>query len=113
MGFAAEISDPLRPLRESPVSEEIIRPPSELLVTDLLVGTGRAKSIREFRLGVPIRGRRSLTLAWKRRTARERGNGFFVYPREKVHSKLKLGVSSSQLQRPGVLKLGQSATVNI
>jgi len=65
MGFAAEISDPLRPLRESPVSEEIIRPLSELLVTDLLVGTGRAKSIREFRLGVPIRGRRSLTLAWE------------------------------------------------
>ena len=45
MGFATEINDPLEPLRESPVSEEIIRPLSELLVTDLLVGTGRAKSI--------------------------------------------------------------------
>jgi hypothetical protein len=65
MGFAAEISDPLRPLRESPVSEEIIRPLSELLLTDFLVGTGRATSVREFRLGVPIQGRRSLTLAWE------------------------------------------------
>ena len=65
MGFAAEIDDPLRPLRESPVSEEIIRPLSELLVTELLVGTGRARSIRAFKLGVAIRGQRSLTLAWE------------------------------------------------
>jgi Domain of unknown function (DUF4062) len=65
MGFATEIDDPLRPLRESPVSEEIIRPLSELLLTDLLVGTGRARSIRAFRLGVAIRGRRRLTLAWE------------------------------------------------
>ena len=65
MGFATEIDDPLRPLRENPVSEEIVRPLSELLVTDLLVGTGRARSIRAFRLGVAIRGRRNLTLAWE------------------------------------------------
>ena len=65
MGFAAEIADPLRPLQESPVSEEIIRPVSELLLTDLLVGTGRARSIRTFKLGVAIRGRRRLTLAWE------------------------------------------------
>lgn len=65
MGFAAEIDDPFRPLRENPVSEEIIRPISELLVTDILVGTGRARSIRGFRLGVPIRGRRRLTFAWE------------------------------------------------
>ena len=65
MGFAAEINDPLAPLRESPVSEEIIRPLSELLITDVLVGTGRARSIRGFRLGVAIRGRRSLSLSWE------------------------------------------------
>jgi hypothetical protein len=65
MSFMTEIDDPLQPLRESPVSEEIIRPLSELLLTDLLVGTGRARSIRTFRLGVAIRGRRSLTLAWE------------------------------------------------
>src|SRR5207244_12324089 len=65
MGFATEIEDPLSPLRPSPVSEEIIRPLSELLVTDLLVGSGRARSIRAFRLGISIRGRRRLTLAWE------------------------------------------------
>jgi hypothetical protein len=65
MGFAAEIDDPLGPLRENAVSEEIIRPISELLVTEILVGTGRARSISGFRLGVAIRGRRRLTLAWE------------------------------------------------
>src|ERR1017187_1469011 len=65
MGFAAEIDDPLMPLREDPVSEEIIRPLSELLLTDLLVGTGRARSIRKFKLGVAIRGQRRLTLGWE------------------------------------------------
>jgi hypothetical protein len=65
MGFATEIDDPLSPLRQSPVSEEIVRPLSELLLTDLLVGSGRAGSIRAFRLGVGIRGRRSLALAWE------------------------------------------------
>jgi len=37
MGFTTEINDPLAPLRENPVSEEIIRPLSELLITDPLV----------------------------------------------------------------------------
>ena len=65
MDFATEIDDPLRPLREETVSEEIVRPLSELLVTDVLVGSGRAIGIREFRLGVPIRGRRKLSLGWE------------------------------------------------
>jgi Domain of unknown function (DUF4062) len=64
MGFMTEIDDPLQPLRDGPVSEEIIRPISELLVTDLLVGSGRASLIRTFRLGIAVRGRRSLALAW-------------------------------------------------
>ena len=37
MDFATQIDDPLRPLRESPVSEEIVRSLSELLVTDVVV----------------------------------------------------------------------------
>lgn len=65
MGFATEMNDPLAPLRGNPVSEEIIRPLSELLVTDLLVSTGRARSIRGFRLGIAIRGHRNLTLSWE------------------------------------------------
>jgi hypothetical protein len=65
MDFMTKIDDPLQPLRESPVSEEIIRPVAELLLTDLLVGSGRASGIRTFRLGVAIRGRRNLTLTWE------------------------------------------------
>jgi hypothetical protein len=65
MGFAAEIPDPFGPLRQHPVSEEIIRPLSELLVTDVLVSTGRARRIRAFRLGVAIRGHRRLSLEWE------------------------------------------------
>jgi hypothetical protein len=65
MGFAAEIPDPLAPLRQSQVSEEIVRPISELLLTDILVGTGRARRVVASRLGVSIRGRRRLTLSWE------------------------------------------------
>jgi hypothetical protein len=65
MGFMTELEDPLKPLRQNPVSEEIIRPVSELLVADVLVGTGRAKSIQEFRLGVPLLGHRKLSFSWE------------------------------------------------
>lgn len=65
MGFVTELDDPLKPLRQNPVSEEIIRPVSELLVADVLVGTGRAKSIQEFRLGVPLQGHRKLSFSWE------------------------------------------------
>jgi hypothetical protein len=65
MGFASEIADPLAPLRENRVSEEIIRPLSELLITELLVGTGRARSVVKYRLGVAIREHRNLTLSWE------------------------------------------------
>lgn len=68
MGFAAELEDPLEPLRENPVSEEIVRPISELLITDVLVGTGRARSILQFRLGVPLKGYRKMELSWEPRS---------------------------------------------
>ena len=65
MGFAAEIPDPLAPLRQNRISEEIIRPLTELLIVDALVGTNRAARVTEFKLGVPIRGTRQLTLSWE------------------------------------------------
>jgi hypothetical protein len=65
MGFAAEIDDPLQPLRDYPVSEEIIRPLSELLFADVLIGGRRAERILEFKLGVPIRAHRSILLRWE------------------------------------------------
>jgi hypothetical protein len=64
-GFLAEMDDPLQPLRDNPVSEEIIRPLAELMLTELLVGSGRAESIREFRLGVSASGQRSVSLTWE------------------------------------------------
>jgi hypothetical protein len=63
MGFASQIADPLAPLRENRVSEEIIRPLSELLITELLVGTGRTRSVIRYRLGVAIRERRNLSIS--------------------------------------------------
>lgn len=65
LSLGTEIPDPLAPLRENPVSEEIVRRLAELLITDLLVGTERAKRIVTFRLGVAIQGRRKLALAWE------------------------------------------------
>jgi hypothetical protein len=65
LSLGTEIPDSLAPLRENPVSEEIVRRLAELLITDLLVGTERAKRIVTFRLGVAIQGRRKLALAWE------------------------------------------------
>ena len=60
--------DPLRPLREAKVSDEITRPLAELLVVDELVGSGRATRLTEFNLGVAIRGVRRLKLSWEVRS---------------------------------------------
>ena len=65
MGFAAEMPDPLSTLRQNRISEEIIRPLTELLIVDALVGTNRAARLTEFKLGVAIRGTRQLTLSWE------------------------------------------------
>jgi hypothetical protein len=65
MSFATEIPDPLAPLRTNLISEEIMRPLTELLLTDLLLGSQRARRIVDFRMSVPVQGRRSLTLAWE------------------------------------------------
>jgi uncharacterized protein DUF4062 len=68
----AEIPDPLQPLRLHPVSEEIIRPIAELLLTESIVGTRRANRIVDLKLGVAIRGARKCKLTWE--TPRRFGN---------------------------------------
>lgn len=65
MEFFAEIPDPLQPLRIHPVSEEIIRPIVQLLLTEAIMGTRRATRIVDFKLGVPIRGARKCRLTWE------------------------------------------------
>jgi hypothetical protein len=73
MNFMAEMPDPWQPLRVHPVSEEILRPIAELLLTDSLVGSGRAARIVSFKLGVSVRGRRKCLVEWQmpRRYANE------------------------------------------
>jgi hypothetical protein len=76
MGFFPEIPDPFAPLREHPVSEEALRPIAEVLLADVLVGTGRAERLVSVRLGVRVNGQRKLELAWQtpRRYTSQRGN---------------------------------------
>ena len=74
MGFLPEIADPLQPLRDAGVPDEIVRPLAELMVVDELLGSGRAARVTRFRLGTSIGGRRRLELEWEppRRYANER-----------------------------------------
>lgn len=72
LGFFAEIADPFESLREHPVSEETVRPIAELMLTDELVGSGRAERIASFKLGVDIRGRRKCEV--ERQTPRRFSN---------------------------------------
>jgi hypothetical protein len=72
LGFCAEMPDPVQPLREARVPDEIMRPLAELMIVDALVGSGRATRVTDFRLGVPIRGERQLGLSWEARTRYDR-----------------------------------------
>lgn len=74
MNFFAEIPDPLGALREARVSDEVVRPLTELMIVDALVGSDRATRLTEFNLGVAARGARPLLISWEppRRHASER-----------------------------------------
>ena len=49
----------------SDLPEEILRPIVRLLLTEALVGSGRATRIRNLRVGVSVGGTRSLMLEWE------------------------------------------------
>ena len=74
MDFMGEMSDPLQPLRDARVPDEIVRSLAELMVVDELVGTGRAARITRFQLGTAVGGLRRLELEWEppQRYANER-----------------------------------------
>jgi hypothetical protein len=61
----ADVGGPLRPLERLRLSEEIVRPIVHLLLTEALVGRGRAARVIRLRLGLPIAGRRKLELEWE------------------------------------------------
>ena len=69
LGFMAEMPDPLEPLRAARIADEITRPLAELLITDALVGSGRAERLADFRLGASVGGSRRLKLTWQPRRA--------------------------------------------
>lgn len=60
-----EIGDPLGRVAELGLSEETIRPVVHVLLTEAIVGRGRASRITRFRLGTAVAGQRRLELAWQ------------------------------------------------
>jgi hypothetical protein len=67
MGFMTEMADPLEPLRRARVPDEIIRPLTELMLVDSLVGSERGARITDFRLGASVGGLRRLEFTWEPR----------------------------------------------
>ncbi len=65
MDFMGEMPDPLQPLRDARVPDEIVRSLAELMIVDELVGTGRAARITQFQLGTAVGGLRRLELEWE------------------------------------------------
>ena len=65
LGFMAEIPDPLQPLRDAQVPDEIVRSLAELMIVENLVGSGRVARTTKFQLGASVKGVRKLRLAWE------------------------------------------------
>jgi hypothetical protein len=61
----ATMPNPLEPLAELRLSNEVIRPVAHLLLTEALVGTRKASRITRFRLGPAATGGRRLELTWQ------------------------------------------------
>jgi hypothetical protein len=64
-GHMGTITDPLASIAGTGLSEEIIRPIVHLLLTEALVGGGRAARIARLRLGPSMAGQRRFELAWE------------------------------------------------
>ena len=65
MGFVTEMQDPLQPLRDADVPDEIVRSLAELMIVDELIGSGRAARVTKFMLGASVGGLRRLELVWE------------------------------------------------
>jgi len=80
MSLLAEMRDPVEALRGGRLADEITRPLAELLLTDALVGSGRASRVTTFRLGSSITGARRLRIGWEpaRRHSNERSSARVV-----------------------------------
>ncbi|MDE0626840.1 MAG: DUF4062 domain-containing protein [Bryobacterales bacterium] len=65
LGSMAKMPDPLEPLRDTDVPDEIVRSLAEVMVVEQLVGSGRAARVTNFSLGASVGGRRRLDLAFE------------------------------------------------
>lgn len=65
MGFMADMGDPLQPLREASVPDEIVRSLAALMIVEELVGSGRAARVADFKLGASVSGLRRLGFSWE------------------------------------------------
>ena len=65
MSFLVKAEDPLAELDGLPVPEGNVQPLVRLLITEWLVGQGRASTITGFSLGPPHGGERHLELTWR------------------------------------------------
>jgi hypothetical protein len=61
----ARMPNPLGPLAELHLSEEVTRPVAHLLLTEALIGARKASRAPRFRLGPAVAGKRRLELAWE------------------------------------------------
>lgn len=64
MGLTEHMPDPLQPLRDARVPDEVVRVLAEVMIVDELVGSGRAARVTTFRLGASVGGLRRLELSW-------------------------------------------------
>lgn len=64
MGSLGPAVDPLASLRGKRLSEDALRAVCTLLLTEALVGSGRASRITDFQMGIPVAGQRRLRLSW-------------------------------------------------
>ncbi len=65
LSFGGHVSNPLEGLHSEKLSEEVLRPMLRLLMTETLVGSGRAARLTRLRLSAPVDGRRRMALAWR------------------------------------------------
>ena len=65
MGFMVDIQDPLQPLRDARVPDEIVRSLAKLMIVEELVGSRRAERVADFKMGASVGGWRKLELSWE------------------------------------------------
>lgn len=66
------IKDPLEPMRNQRLPEEILRPLIHLLLTEALVGTGQAAFVTRVRLSQPFDNARQILVEWQPHGAKSR-----------------------------------------